>query len=134
MLLSAVCNGKVPCVLCDRMLTFLRLYSICGNLRGSVTHWYSTALQFRQMIYFIRLFRRPFRRKATMASFCCRSIPRSYDPHQAQWLTGICGCFFSRYFIKSPLLRHLTGRASSRSVSTARWRRGSWGIGPCDGG
>ena len=37
MLLSAVCNGKVPCVLCDRMLTFLRLYSICGNLRGSVT-------------------------------------------------------------------------------------------------
>ena len=79
MLLSAVCNGKVPCVLCDRMLTFLRLYSICGNLRGSVTHWYSTALQFRQMIYFIRLFRHPFRRKATMASFCCRSIPRSYD-------------------------------------------------------
>ena len=41
------------------MLTFLRLYSICGNLRGSVTHWYSTALQFQQMIYFIRLFRHP---------------------------------------------------------------------------
>ena len=75
MLLSAVCNGKVPCVLCDRMLTFLRLYSICGNLRGSVTHWYSTALQFRQMIYFIRLFRHPFRRKATMASFCCGRSP-----------------------------------------------------------
>ena len=102
MLLSAVCNGKVPCVLCDRMLTFLRLYSICGNLRGSVTHWYSTALQFQQMIYFIRLFRHPFRRKATMASFCCQPIPRSYDPHQEQWVTGICGCFFSLLFIKSP--------------------------------
>ena len=79
-----------------------RYYSTCGNLHGSTTHWYRTAPQFRQITYFSRLPRSPFRRKVTMASFCCQPISRSYDPHQAQWLTGICGCFVSLYFIKSP--------------------------------
>ena len=58
--------------------------------------------QFRQITYFSRLPKNPFRRRVTMASFCCQPIPRSYDPHQAQWLTGICGCFVSLLFIKSP--------------------------------
>ena len=58
--------------------------------------------QFQQITYFSRLPKNPFRRRVTMASFCCQPIPRSYDPHQAQWLTGICGCFVSLLFIKSP--------------------------------
>lgn len=59
--------------------------------------------QFRQITYFSRLPKNPFRRRVTMASFCCSRSPRSYDPHQAQWLTGICGCFVSLLFIKSPV-------------------------------
>ena len=52
--------------------------------------------------YFSQLPRNLFRRKVTIASFCCQPIPRTYDLYQAQWLTEICGCFFSLLFIKSP--------------------------------
>ena len=49
--------------------------------------------------YFSQLPRNLFRRKVTIASFCCQPIPRTYDLYQAQWLTEICGCFFSLLFI-----------------------------------
>ena len=57
-----------------------RFHSARGNLRGSATHWYSTAPQSRQITYFSRLPKNPFRRRVTMASFCGQPIPRSYDP------------------------------------------------------
>ncbi len=127
MLLSAVCNGKVPCVLCDRMLTFLRLLFHLrkpSRFRHALVQ-HCSAVPADDILHSVV-------QASVSAEGYDGLVLLPVDPQvirsSAVGTMGRRGsaAVFS-LGILSNLLRHLTGRASSRSVSTARWRRGSWG-------